>query len=101
MKMAPDSALPIGADRQLHGSGVVKIENYSVLLNTILAVSNADHQATWTEEDEDQLVETNIAGFIYVSAVDDKRKRLTILAPNPGKLPKRFMWLGILRWAEV
>ncbi len=100
-KGIPTSALPIGADRQISDTSLVKIDNYAILLNTILAVSNADLPADAQDKDELQLAETNIAGFFYVSYVDEKNKRLTILAPNPGKLPKRYLWLSTLRWAEV
>jgi polyribonucleotide 5'-hydroxyl-kinase len=100
--LAPDSALPIGGERQIQETNIVKIDNHSVLLNTILSVSNSDlDPASASDQDEVSLIETNVAGFIYVSEVDEKKKRLTVLAPNPGKLPKKYLWLGTLRWVEL
>lgn len=58
--IAPSSALPIGMTRKVSETQLVKVEAGDILLHSILAVSNAEN------EDETTLVESNIAGFIYV-----------------------------------
>lgn len=35
------------------------------------------------------------------SEVDDVKKKLTVLAPNPGRLPKRFLVLASQKWMET
>ena len=98
---APLSTLPIGSDRKYDEADLVKIDVGPVLLHTVLAVSNSDLKYNATEKDEQTLPEVNIAGFVYVSEVEEKKKRLYMLCPNPGKLPKRYLWLSSLRWAEM
>jgi polyribonucleotide 5'-hydroxyl-kinase len=92
--LAPSSALPIGEDRKVSETHVVNVEPSENLLHSVLAVSNADKRV------EPDILETNLAGFIYVSEIHDARKKLTVLSPCPGRIPKKFWWLGSLKWAE-
>ncbi|KAG0049992.1 hypothetical protein BGZ83_005199 [Gryganskiella cystojenkinii] len=92
--LAPSSALPIGEDRKVSETHVVKVDPGEHLLHSVLAVSNAERMQ------EPEILETNLAGFIYVSEVHDVRKKLTVLSPCPGRIPKKFWWLGTLKWAE-
>ncbi|KAG9067261.1 Cleavage polyadenylation factor subunit clp1 [Linnemannia hyalina] len=92
--LAPSSALPIGEDRKVSETHVVSVEPSENLLHSVLAVSNADKRV------EPDILETNLAGFIYVSEIHDSRKKLTVLSPCPGRIPKKFWWLGSLKWAE-
>ena len=66
MKFAPASALPIGATAQVDETHLLKIDTFTVLLNTILAVSNSDLALTANDKEEQELLDTNIAGFVYV-----------------------------------
>jgi polyribonucleotide 5'-hydroxyl-kinase len=59
--LAPTSALPIGMDRQLSETQLVKIDNADILLHSILAVLNADESDT-----ETNALESNVAGFVYM-----------------------------------
>jgi polyribonucleotide 5'-hydroxyl-kinase len=59
--LAPTSALPIGMDRQMSETQLVKIDNADILLHSILAVLNADEKDT-----ESNALESNVAGFIYM-----------------------------------
>ena len=92
--LAPSSALPIGEDRKVSETHVVKVEPGEHLLHSVLAVSNADKMT------EPEILETNLAGFIYVSEIHEARKKMTVLSPCPGRIPKKFWWLGSLKWAE-
>ncbi|KAG0249492.1 hypothetical protein BG011_009254 [Mortierella polycephala] len=92
--LAPSSALPIGEDRKVSETHVVKVEPGEHLLHSVLAVSNADKMT------EPEILETNLAGFVYISEIHDARKKMTVLSPCPGRIPKKFWWLGSLKWAE-
>ncbi|KAJ3003434.1 UNVERIFIED_CONTAM: Cleavage polyadenylation factor subunit clp1 [Siphonaria sp. JEL0065] len=125
---APSSALPIGVDRKAEQTKIVKVEVGDILLNSILAVSHADRldalapvagavsaPALTLEQETALILEKNIAGFIYVSQVvgggDDekskaaaaagKKKTVTVLTPNPGRLPKKYLVMGALKWVET
>ncbi|KAF9163443.1 hypothetical protein BGX21_008628 [Mortierella sp. AD011] len=94
--LAPSSALPIGEDRKVSETHVVKVDpSEHILLHSVLAVSNADKMKS-----EEEILETNLAGFIYVSEVHEARKKMTVLSPCPGRIPKKYWWLGSLQWAE-
>ncbi|KAI9017058.1 Pre-mRNA cleavage complex II protein Clp1-domain-containing protein [Gaertneriomyces semiglobifer] len=101
--LAPSSALPLGSEPMQSSTRTIPIDAGDILLHSILAVSNAALPETpLTSDEESQLVlHTNIMGFVYVSEVDETRKRMTILAPNPGKLPKRYLIMGGLKWLET
>lgn len=99
--LTPDSALPIGGERKVDSTQLLKLEPGPVLLNSVLALSNAELPFGATENDEAILPEFNVAGFLYCKEVDEKRKRLVFLSPKPGRLPRRYLWMGTLRWAEV
>lgn len=91
--LAPKSALPLGATRRLDESQAQKVEpTAATLLYSILAVS-------WAPT-ETQIADCNVAGFVYVTGVDEAKRQLTILTICPGKLPSRFLLLGNLKWIE-
>ena len=59
--LAPSSALPIGIDRKVSETQLVKVEpDDDTLLHSILAISSANNS------DEQSLLVSTIIGFIYV-----------------------------------
>lgn len=59
--IAPSSALPLGMDSTATETQVIKVETHEMCLHSIMAILNAD-----PSEHESKLLDTNIAGFIYV-----------------------------------
>ncbi|KAI3630539.1 hypothetical protein MIR68_011974 [Amoeboaphelidium protococcarum] len=115
---APVSALPLGtfdeksADSQQRQ--LLQINAGPSLLHSILSVSTMDlpppvpsnltlsnDKAEEQAQNELQLLTTNITGFVYVSDVDEKKKKLIVLSPKPGRVPRKYMLMGSLRWAET
>ncbi|KAI8381040.1 Pre-mRNA cleavage complex II protein Clp1-domain-containing protein [Radiomyces spectabilis] len=94
--IAPSSALPIGMDSTENETQVVKVDNHDMCLHSILAILNAD-----PSEPENKLLESNIAGFIYVSDVDEEKQKMAILSPAPGRLPRRHLLMGAFKWMET
>ncbi|KAJ1908892.1 Cleavage polyadenylation factor subunit clp1 [Tieghemiomyces parasiticus] len=96
--IAPSSALPIGIDRKVSETQIVPMEPGPVLIHSILTVSSLD-----ATEDEDKLLESPAAGFVYVSSVDEnkKSKKLTLLSPSPGRLPRKYLLLSSFKWMEM
>lgn len=66
-------------DAELHGS--------------VLAIMNADPSAPL-----DQIRAASVVGFVHVVEVDDKKRRLKLLAPLSGRLPRRTLLWG--SWPE-
>lgn len=83
---APLSALPIGATAVADPLRIAPITNCSGLLRCLLAVSHA--------ETPEQLLSSNVAGFLYVTDIDVKQNTITYLAPSPGPLPGKYLMTG-------
>ncbi|CAL5325119.1 unnamed protein product [Camellia sinensis] len=49
----------------------------------------------------DQIISSNVAGFIYITDIDIQRKKITYLAPLAGEFPSRFLIMGTLTWLET
>ncbi|CAL9043131.1 unnamed protein product [Musa banksii] len=89
---APRSALPIGAEPVADPTRLVAVNINRDLLHLVLAVSYA--------KESDQIISSNVAGFIYVTDIDIQRKKITYLAPCPGELPSKILIVGTLTWLE-
>lgn len=89
---APRSALPIGAEPAADPIRIVQVTIKDDLLHMVLAVSYA--------KESDQIIPSNIAGFIYITDIDTNRKTITYLGPCPGNLPSRILIVGSLAWME-
>lgn len=83
---APTSALPIGATAVANPLRITKVNHCSEVLNCLLGVSFA---AT-----PEQLLSVNVAGFLYVTDVDNKQNQITYLQPCPGELPGKLLIAG-------
>ncbi|KAK8942083.1 hypothetical protein KSP40_PGU000608 [Platanthera guangdongensis] len=94
---APPSALPIGAEPASDPTRVVVINIMPDLIHAILAISFA--------KELDQIISSNIAGFVFVSEIDfdsnaSDSKRITFLSPCPAELPSKMLISGTLKWSE-
>ena len=81
------------------------------LVNCILAVlhtgdeseddSNVLDSTTTTSIDVPQhLLQSNVAGYVWVVQIDLDRDVLTVLSPCPGALPSKYLLLGSIKWVE-
>ncbi|KAK9698377.1 hypothetical protein RND81_08G100100 [Saponaria officinalis] len=89
---APRSALPIGAEPAADRTRLVPVNITPDLLHLVVAVSYA--------KDPDEIISSNVAGFIYITDVDVQRRKITYLAPSVGELPSKILILGTLAWLE-
>ncbi|KAL6136428.1 hypothetical protein ACLB2K_061723 [Fragaria x ananassa] len=90
---APRSALPIGAEPAADPTRVVPVNINRDLLHMVLAISYA--------KEPDEIISSNVAGFVHVTEVNVERKTITYLAPAAGELPGKFLILGSLTWLET
>lgn len=90
---APRSALPIGAEPAADPTRVVAVNINRDLLHAVLAVSFA--------KEPDEIISSNVAGFIYVTDIDIQRKKITYLTPSAGELPSKYLIMGTLTWLET
>ncbi|GAV69809.1 MobB domain-containing protein/Clp1 domain-containing protein [Cephalotus follicularis] len=90
---APRSALPIGADPVASPVRITPVNIDKDLLHVVLAVSYA--------KTSEEIISSNVAGFIHVTDVDIQRRKITYLAPSAGNLPSKFLIMGTLAWQET
>uniref|UniRef100_A0A803QM42 Protein CLP1 homolog n=1 Tax=Cannabis sativa TaxID=3483 RepID=A0A803QM42_CANSA len=90
---APRSALPIGAEPAADPTRLVPVNINQDLLHLVLAVSFA--------KEPEEILSSNVAGFIYITDIDIQRKKITYLAPAAGDLPSKYLIVGTLTWIET
>ncbi|KAI4347628.1 hypothetical protein L6164_008423 [Bauhinia variegata] len=90
---APRSALPIGAEPAADPTRIVPVNISLDLHHSVLAVSFA--------KEPDEIISSNVAGFIYITDIDMLRKKITYLAPSAGELPSKYLIVGSLTWLET
>lgn len=61
--------------------------------NAIVAILHADPNDT-----QENIRDASVIGFIYVAEVDEKKKKMKVLAPLSGRLPNKAMIWG--SWPE-
>ena len=61
--------------------------------NAILAIVQAE-----LNDAQETIRDASVIGFLHVAEVDEKRKKLKILAPLSGRLPNKAMIWG--QWPE-
>ncbi|ORX44933.1 Clp1-domain-containing protein [Hesseltinella vesiculosa] len=94
--VAPTSAMPMGMDPQQAESELVKVTNLDMCLHSILAILDAEDTET-----EEQLLDSNVLGFIYISDVNENTRKMTVLSPAPGRLPRNHVLMGAFKWLET
>lgn len=90
----PDSCMPIGMKAEDNKTKVVAVTPSPSLLHHLLAISFAES----TDED---VIGTNLAGFVCVTDVDMDRQTITVLSPQPRPLPNTVMLLSELQFMDI
>ncbi len=70
-----------------------KVQPSPRMLNAILAIVRAD-----ANDSQERIRDASVIGFIYVAEVDEKKKKIKIMAPLSGRLPNQAMIWG--SWPE-
>ncbi|XP_055700817.1 protein CLP1 homolog [Phlebotomus papatasi] len=89
----PDSCMPLGMKAEDNMTKLVAVQPGHNLLHHILAVSFA-------ESAEDEVILTNVAGFVCVENVDMERQVVTILSPQPRPLPNTVLLISELQFVD-
>ena len=70
-----------------------KVLPSSLMQHCILALMQAEPNDT-----QENIRDASVIGFVYIAEVDEKKKKLRILAPLSGRLPRKAMIWG--KWPE-
>lgn len=90
----PDSCLPLGMEQEDTQTTLVPVSPGRDLVHHILSLSMA-------ESLEENLVETNVAGFVVVTGVDTEKEVLSVLAPAPYPLPRKHFLIMDIRFIDI
>lgn len=71
----PNSCLPIGMKKKDHLTELVKIEPSHKILNHILSLTHTSEL--------NEIIRTNVRGFVCVTNVDVDKQTITIISPQP------------------
>merc|ERR1719397_1049165 len=89
----PDSCIPLGVSIADNKTKLVAVNpNPRDLLNRVLGVS-------YTSATEDVII-TNLAGFVVVTEVKMEEQKLTVLSPQPRPLPDTLMLLSEIQYVD-
>ncbi|MCJ1252325.1 Cleavage polyadenylation factor subunit clp1 [Lignoscripta atroalba] len=66
-----------------------KVQPSSLMQNSILAIVQAD-----PHDSVENIRDASVIGFLYIAEVDEKKKKLRVLAPLSGRLPNKAMIWG-------
>ena len=87
-----DVARPLGTGR---GKFMERMSQpVAAMRSCVLAVVNADAEAT----EEEEIRDSSVMGFLYVVDVDEAKGRISLLAPVAGRIPNRAIVWG--PWPE-
>ncbi|XP_064647786.1 polyribonucleotide 5'-hydroxyl-kinase Clp1-like [Lineus longissimus] len=90
----PESCMPLGMKADDNKTKLVPLQPGMNLLNHILSVSMA------VTKDED-IVQTNVAGFIVVTEVNMDRQTMSVLSPSPRPLPRNILVLMDVQFMDM
>jgi hypothetical protein len=62
--------------------------------------ASQDDQGLRPGELSPQLLQSNVAGFIYILKIDVDNNTMDILSPCPGQLPSTNVLVGNMKWTE-
>ncbi|XP_028168685.1 protein CLP1 homolog [Ostrinia furnacalis] len=89
----PTSCMPLGMRAEDALTKLVGVPAGAALAHRVLAVSFA-------AAPDDDVLHTNLAGFVCVTAVDTERQTLTVLSPQPRPLPNTILLLSDLQYMD-
>ncbi|XP_046736937.1 protein CLP1 homolog [Diprion similis] len=91
--MLPASCMPLGMKAEDNLTKLVAVTPGPSLLHHLLSVSFADSP-------EDDVVQTNVAGFVCVTNVDVERQTFMVLSPQPRPLPNTVLLLSDIQFMD-
>uniref|UniRef100_A0A1B6GLU8 Protein CLP1 homolog n=2 Tax=Proconiini TaxID=565685 RepID=A0A1B6GLU8_9HEMI len=89
----PDSCMPLGMRAEDNMTKLVAVAPGPNLLHHIIAI-------TFANSVDDDVISTNVAGFICVTNVDVERQTVTVLSPQPRPLPDTIYLLSEIQFMD-
>jgi len=89
---APSSTLPLGMESTLDSLEPIKVLPSYDLKYFLVGVSYA--------KKVEELMECNIAGFVFIKEINFERNEIVVLSPSSGNLPGEFLLLTSIKFLE-
>lgn len=95
----PESVLPHGTETSLAELKVVKLPINSEIINHVFSISYCQEDVTQhptkelSDNDSEDFYETNIAGFVVVTAIDQEAETIQFLSPSSDHFPSKNLLL--------
>lgn len=89
----PDSCMPMGMKAEDTHTKLVPVTPGLGLLHHVLSISFASSA-------EQDIIQTNVVGFICVTGVDMERQSITVLSPQPRPLPRNILVLSEVQFMD-
>ncbi|GFY21639.1 protein CLP1 homolog [Trichonephila clavipes] len=89
----PASCMPLDMEPEDNRTKLVPVQNGQNLLHYVLSISYA--------ESSQDVVKTNVAGFVCVTNVNLERQTATVLSPQPRPLPKTIFLMGEIQFMDT
>jgi polyribonucleotide 5'-hydroxyl-kinase len=86
--------MPGGVEAATDSDQYEKVEPNSLMLHCLLAVMYAS-----VSDSQDIIRDASVMGFVYVTEVDDKKRRMRVLAPMNTRISDRPLIWG--SWPEA
>lgn len=90
----PDSCLPLGMKPQDNKTKLVPLTPSTSLLHHVYSVSCADSL-------EDNVLETNVIGFVVFTEYHQDKQTYTVLSPAPHPLPKHILLQTDIQFMDI
>ncbi|XP_078492272.1 polyribonucleotide 5'-hydroxyl-kinase Clp1 [Ciona intestinalis] len=90
----PDSCLPLGMEPENTQTKLVQVTPGRDMTHHILSLSMA-------ESLDENLIETNVAGFVVVTNVDPDNQVFSVLSPAPRPLPRKYFLIMDIRFIDI
>nr|XP_006825168.1 PREDICTED: polyribonucleotide 5'-hydroxyl-kinase Clp1-like [Saccoglossus kowalevskii] len=91
----PYSCLPLGMVPEDNQTKLVPVNPSPELVHHVLGLSSA------SSAEDDDIVGSNMLGFIVITNVDMERKTFTVLSPAPRPLPSKICVLSSVRFMDL
>lgn len=90
----PDSCLPLGMKTQDNKTKLVPVPPSTSLLHHVMSISCANSS-------EENILETNILGFIVFMEINTEKQTFTVLSPCPRPLPKTILLQMDIQFMDI
>jgi polyribonucleotide 5'-hydroxyl-kinase len=100
----------IGESTPVDSLQLIKVKFSHDMINCILAVihppeDDIDDSGSKIFQNPSQhlsmkLLQSNVAGFLWVVQIDMEQDTIVVLSPCPGALPSNYLLVGSLKWVE-